>query len=105
MRTHSRVNSKMKITQRDKVLKAFKEANGEPVSTRYFKQQLLISEANGRISELRGMGYEIETLPEKDEYGFALHVLRSEPKRWVDKLVPVEENGRVVSWIKTRVLV
>jgi hypothetical protein len=30
---------------------------------RYFKQQLLISECNGRISELRGAeGYVIETL-------------------------------------------
>lgn len=77
----------MKLRQRDKVLKAFRDAQGQPVSTRYFKQQLLISEVNGRISELRADGYEIETLPERDEYGFALHVLKSEPKRWVYDLV------------------
>lgn len=73
----------MKLTQREKVLKAFRDAEGQPVSTRYFKQQLLISEVNGRISELRADGFDIETLPERDEYGFALHVLRSEPKKLV----------------------
>jgi hypothetical protein len=45
---------------------------------RYFKQQLLISECNGRISELRAEGYVIETLEQHDEYGFALHRLVSE---------------------------
>lgn len=85
-----------KLTQCEKVLKAFKEANGEPVSTRYLKQQLLISEANGRISELRGMGHVIETLPEKDEYGFALHILRSSPKKKVIDYVLEFRDGNPV---------
>jgi hypothetical protein len=33
----------------------------EGVSARYFKQVMLISEVNGRISELRGKGCVIET--------------------------------------------
>ena len=33
----------------------------ECVSARYFKQALLVSECNGRISELRSKGYDIET--------------------------------------------
>jgi len=70
-------------TQKEKILKAFRDANGAPISSRYFKQTLLISECNGRISELRGEGYEIETLPEPDEFGFARHVLKSEPKKAV----------------------
>ena len=34
---------------------------GDGISSRYFKQVMLISEANGRISELRGKGYVIDT--------------------------------------------
>lgn len=51
---------------------------GDAVSARYFKQVLLISECNGRISELRGKGHQIETTQEKDPYGFAYHRLRPE---------------------------
>lgn len=77
------------MTQKDKILQAFKNANGKPISSRYFKQTLLISECNGRISDLRNEGYVIETLEEKDEYGFALHILKSEPKklRWEYNIV------------------
>lgn len=32
---------------------------------------MLISEVNGRISELRSKGYDIETSKGKDRYGFA----------------------------------
>ena len=53
---------------------------GDGVSTRYFKQVMLISEVNGRISELRGKGHEIETSAERDEYGFAYHRLRPAQK-------------------------
>jgi hypothetical protein len=45
------------------------------VSARYFKQVLLVSECNGRISELRSKGYEIDTSKAKDRYGFAYHRL------------------------------
>jgi hypothetical protein len=67
--------------------------DGDGLSTRYFKQVMLISEVNGRISELRNKGFIIETSKEKDEYGFAYH--RLSPKtltqweldeKWFDKL-------------------
>jgi hypothetical protein len=53
---------------------------GDGVSARYFKQAMLISEVNGRISELRGKGYEIETSTERDRYGFAYHRLVKQPR-------------------------
>jgi hypothetical protein len=50
---------------------------GDGLSARYFKKQvMLISEVNGRISELRGDGIEIETSVERDPYGFANHRLK-----------------------------
>lgn len=39
---------------------------------------LLVSECNGRISELRSKGYDIETSKGKDKFGFAFHRLRPE---------------------------
>jgi hypothetical protein len=56
-----------------------RHSTGDGVSARYFKQVLLISEVNGRISELRGKGYVIETSAEKDRYGFAHHRLTAVP--------------------------
>jgi hypothetical protein len=55
-----------------------RHATGNGVSARYFKQVLLVSECNGRISELRSKGYDIETSKEKDCYGFAYHRLKPE---------------------------
>jgi hypothetical protein len=52
---------------------------GDGLSTRYFKQVMLISECNGRISELRAKGYVIETSEAEDEYGFKYHRLVLEP--------------------------
>lgn len=49
------------------------------VSCRYFKQVMFISESNGRISELRAKGFNIETNDEKDNFGFAYHRLSDEP--------------------------
>jgi hypothetical protein len=49
---------------------------GGGISARYFKQVMLISEVNGRISELRSKGYDIETSKQKDRYGFAYHRLK-----------------------------
>jgi hypothetical protein len=37
---------------------------------RYFKRVLWITEVNGRVSELRGKGFEIESSSERDPYGF-----------------------------------
>jgi hypothetical protein len=43
---------------------------GDGISSRYFKQVMLISEVNGRISELRGKGYVIDV--EKDRWGLPI---------------------------------
>ncbi len=51
---------------------------GDGISAGYLKRVLGISECNGRISELRGKGYEIETSAQKDEHGFADHRLKPE---------------------------
>jgi hypothetical protein len=52
--------------------------SGDGISARYFKQALLVSECNGRISELRSKGYDIETSKQKDKFGFAYHRLKPE---------------------------
>lgn len=59
------------------------------LSARYIKQVMLISECNGRISELRSDGYDIAS-QDKDEYGFVYHRLVDEPAR----------PKRIVSWKK-----
>jgi hypothetical protein len=63
---------------------------GDGISARYFKQVMLVSECNGRISELRGKGYDIETSKEKDAYGFAYHRLAPanvlSMEEWFDEL-------------------
>jgi hypothetical protein len=48
---------------------------GDGISSRYFKQVMLISEVNGRISELRGKGYVIDTSIAEDRYSFKYHRL------------------------------
>jgi hypothetical protein len=53
-----------------------RHASGDGISARYFKHVMLISEVNGRISELRGDGIDIETSVERDRYGFAYHRLK-----------------------------
>ena len=40
------------------------------MSARYFKQVILISEVNGRISGLRGKGYVIDTSNAEDHYEY-----------------------------------
>lgn len=99
-----------KLTQREKILQVFKGvANGliNPVgyicikdghkwlSARYLKQVMLVSECNGRISELRADGHDILTLEgEKDTYGFAYHRLVGAPqKRWTGEVEYVERDG------------
>jgi hypothetical protein len=87
----------MKPTQKQKILKVLEDLrdgvcevpgqfirrhpDGDGISTRYFKQVMLVSEANGRISELRNelrkIGLDIESSTEKDAYGFAYQRLTS----------------------------
>jgi hypothetical protein len=52
---------------------------GDGISSRCFKQVMLISEVNGRISELRGKGYVIDTSAAEDRYGFKYHRLVAVP--------------------------
>ena len=52
---------------------------GDGVSVRYFKRVLWITECNGRISELRGKGYNIQSSSERDAYGFVYLRLEKEP--------------------------
>ena len=60
---------------------------GDGTSSRYFKQALLISECNGRISELRAKGCDIETGTVKDRYGFTYHRLnRQSAEEWFDQI-------------------
>ncbi|MGC2463234.1 MAG: helix-turn-helix domain-containing protein [Steroidobacteraceae bacterium] len=54
-------------------------STGGDLSSRYLKRVMYISECNGRISELRGKGYDIETSEQEDEHGFAYHRLVREP--------------------------
>lgn len=56
-------------------------ASGNGVSARYFKRVLFISECNGRISELRASGHDIETSTARDEHGFVYHRLKPQPNR------------------------
>jgi len=65
---------------RDRTLQVSEEyihrhSTGDGISARYFKQVMLVSECNGRISELRGKGFDIESSKEKDKFGFVYHRL------------------------------
>ena len=70
-----------KLSQKERILKILQNADGEYVSTKYFKQDLLISECNGRLSELKNEGHNIETSKFRDDYGFKSHRLVTEPKQ------------------------
>ena len=99
----------MKLTQQQKILAVLqslqsgdhnipeeyirRHSSGDGVSARYFKQVLLVSECNGRISELRSKGYDIETSKIKDVYGFAYHRLKPE-RKWVHELPNTKEMCR-----------
>jgi hypothetical protein len=65
-------------TQGQRILEALRQ-NPEGVSVRYMKRELMISETNGRISELRGRGYDIRPVG-TDEFGFSVQKLFAEPR-------------------------
>jgi hypothetical protein len=64
--------------------------SGDGISTRYFKQVMMVSECNGRLSELKARGYNIETSQAKDPHGFVYHRLKGTPMQtpedWFDAL-------------------
>jgi len=47
-----------------------RHANGDGVSVRYIKRVMWITECDGRVSELRSKGYDIQSSEERDEHGF-----------------------------------
>lgn len=74
-----------KLTQKERVLKALSEANGEWVSGCYLNRGLGITQANARVKELKMEGYKIEESEHRDDYGFVFHRLvnsieKQEPK-------------------------
>lgn len=93
-----------RLTQKQRILEAFRAAPLHRLSVRYIKRDMLISEANARVSNLREDGYAIEKV-DTDEFGFAVLELR-EPKRKIITYEPVMENGRQVavrlveSWVQ-----
>lgn len=58
------------MTQREKVLKALQEANGEWVPGTYFSRTLWLTQYHTRIFELQKMGHRIEASTFTDEFGF-----------------------------------
>lgn len=57
-------------TQKEKVLKALIDADGEWVSGTYFLRGLYLSQFHARIFELQEDGYQIESSEFTDEHGF-----------------------------------
>lgn len=72
-----------KLTQGERILKVLREANGDWISSRIFKQEMFISECNARLTELKKQGHKIET-GERDEHGFTYH--RIDPQH-INKVV------------------
>jgi len=71
-----------KLSQADRILKRLIEAEGGWISAKVFKIDMMITETNARISELRNKGYDVETRDVRDEYGFAYHRIKvKEPKQ------------------------
>lgn len=66
------------MTQRDKLLQAFKNAPDQTLSMNYIERELYLSQGNARLKELKEKGYIFEDAG-KDEHGFKKHKLVTEP--------------------------
>jgi biotin operon repressor len=66
------------MTQREKVLKALKDAKGEWVPGTYFSRTLWLTQYHTRIWELQKEGYKIQASDFVDEYGFKSYRLEHE---------------------------
>lgn len=71
------------MTQKEKLLKAFKKANDQTLSMGHIERELYMSQGNARLKELKEQGYIFKDMG-KDEHGFKLHKLISEPDLFVD---------------------
>lgn len=70
-------------SQIHKIFKVLQDANGGWVSCGYMRRDMFINEAPARISELKRLGYDIETSNEEnkpgkswDEYGYRYYRLK-----------------------------
>jgi len=66
------------MTQKQRLLKAFREAPDQTLSMGYIERELYLSQGNARLKELKEQGYEFKDAG-KDEHGFKKHQLISEP--------------------------
>ena len=68
-------------SQRQRILNELIEADGDWVSTNYFKTVMHLYECNARLSELKNRGHNIESSKFRDEFGFVSHRLIIAPKQ------------------------
>ena len=66
------------MTQKQRLLEAFKNAPDQTLSMGYIQRELYLSQGNTRLSELKEQGYEFKDAG-RDEYGFKKHKLTGEP--------------------------
>lgn len=64
------------MTQKEKVLKALEDAQGEWVSGQYFLHDLYLSQYHTRIHELEKEGVKIEHSDFTDNFGFKSYRLK-----------------------------
>lgn len=65
----------VKLTQAEKVLKAFEDFDGNWVNGQYFLRELYLSQFHARIFELQNKGYNIVTSDFTDDFGFRSYKL------------------------------
>jgi hypothetical protein len=59
---------------------------------------LLVSECNGRISELRSKGHDIETSTVRDKFGFVFHRLKPESAVVISRAKILKDNERALAF-------
>lgn len=65
------------MTQRERLLQAFRRAPNNTLSMQYIERELMLSQGNARLKELKEQGYKFEDAG-KDKHGFKLHRLIEE---------------------------
>jgi len=68
----------MKLTQKQKLIGAFRNAPDQTLSMGYIERELYMSQGNSRLKDLKEDGYHFADVG-KDEHGFKKHQLISEP--------------------------
>lgn len=75
------------MTQKDRLLEAFRKSPDQTLSMGYINRELYMSQGNARLKELKAQGYTFKDRG-KDEHGFKLHQLTSEPTEVVEASKP-----------------